>query len=209
MNPEPSTPIDVVVIGGGPAGLMAAEVLSNAGLSVHLFDAMPSVGRKFLLAGKGGMNLTHAEPLDAFTARYAERADALGPLLQTFGPQAVRDWAAELAAGTEAADYDEWYFGSTIASLTPWVQAPAGRGRRGGRTWRPFGAGSGAHISLKNAFSTLGSLTADAEEPLAATPAEHAEVLAGPPPTPWSRRTGHRPRRSRPPSARSTCAARG
>jgi uncharacterized flavoprotein (TIGR03862 family) len=100
MNPKPSTPIDVAVIGGGPAGLMAAEVLSNAGLSVHLFDAMPSVGRKFLLAGKGGMNLTHAEPLDAFTARYAERADALGPLLQTFGPQAVRDWTAGLGITT-------------------------------------------------------------------------------------------------------------
>ena len=57
--------LDVAIIGGGPAGLMAAEVLSRAGVRVDLFDAMPSVGRKFLLAGKGGMNLTHAEPLDA------------------------------------------------------------------------------------------------------------------------------------------------
>ena len=100
MNPEPSTPIDVAVIGGGPAGLMAAEVVSRAGLAAHVFDTMPSVGRKFLLAGKGGMNLTHAEPLDAFVGRYGERADGLRPLLQPFGPQAVRDWAAGLGIAT-------------------------------------------------------------------------------------------------------------
>ena len=69
----------VAIIGGGPAGLMAAEVLSKAGsaLSVHVFDAMPSVGRKFLLAGKGGLNLTHAEPAASFNTRYAEAASAL------------------------------------------------------------------------------------------------------------------------------------
>lgn len=91
---------DVAVIGGGPAGLMAAEVLSRAGLAVHLFDAMPSVGRKFLLAGKGGMNLTHAEPLPAFVARYGTQAERLRPMLDTFGPQAVRDWAAGLGIDT-------------------------------------------------------------------------------------------------------------
>ena len=103
MSPEPIKPsksVDIAVIGGGPAGLMAAEVLSRAGLAVHLFDAMPSVGRKFLLAGKGGMNLTHAEPLDAFIGRYAQRASHLQPLLQAFGPQAVRDWAAGLGITT-------------------------------------------------------------------------------------------------------------
>ncbi len=88
------------------------------------------------------------------------------------------EWAAELGAGAEAADYDEWLFGSAIASLTPWVQAPAGRGRRGGRrAWRPFDAGSAA-THVQNSFSMLGSLTADAGESLAAMPAEHAEVLA-------------------------------
>jgi predicted flavoprotein YhiN len=66
--------LNIAVIGAGPAGLAAAEVLSGAGRSVHLFDAMPSVGRKFLLAGKGGLNLTHAEPFDAFVTRYGERA---------------------------------------------------------------------------------------------------------------------------------------
>ncbi len=99
-TPEPALKVDVAVIGGGPAGLMAAEVLSSAGVAVHLFDAMPSVGRKFLLAGKGGMNLTHAEPLDAFIGRYAERAEALRPLLETFGPNAVREWAAGLGIDT-------------------------------------------------------------------------------------------------------------
>jgi uncharacterized flavoprotein (TIGR03862 family) len=96
----PPLTVDVAIIGGGPAGLMAADVLSRAGVPVHLFDAMPSVGRKFLLAGKGGMNLTHGEALEAFTGRYAERAEALRPLLETFGPQAVRDWAAGLGIDT-------------------------------------------------------------------------------------------------------------
>ena len=92
--------VDVAVIGGGPAGLMAAERLSRAGLSVHLFDAMPSVGRKFLLAGKGGMNLTHAEALPTFLTRYGERAAQMSPLLDVFGPQAVRDWAEGLGIAT-------------------------------------------------------------------------------------------------------------
>jgi uncharacterized flavoprotein (TIGR03862 family) len=92
--------VDVAVIGGGPAGLMAAEVMGRAGLSVHLFDAMPSVGRKFLLAGKGGMNLTHAEALPAFVGRYGAQAERLRPLIDTFGPQAVRDWAAGLGIAT-------------------------------------------------------------------------------------------------------------
>ena len=98
--PPDASPIDVAVIGGGPAGLMAAERLQAHGLQVHLFDAMPSVGRKFLLAGKGGLNLTHAEDFDAFVGRYAERAPALRPLLEAFGPAALRDWAAGLGIAT-------------------------------------------------------------------------------------------------------------
>ena len=90
----------VAVVGGGPAGLMAAEVLSAAGAEVHLFDAMPTVGRKFLLAGIGGLNLTHAEPLPAFVGRYGARADVCARWLAELPPQAVRDWAAGLGIDT-------------------------------------------------------------------------------------------------------------
>jgi len=101
--PPPDASIDdlpVAVIGGGPAGLMAAEVLSAAGVPVHLFDAMPSVGRKFLLAGKGGLNLTHSEAADAFVQRYGERAPEVGALLREFDADAVRDWARGLGVHT-------------------------------------------------------------------------------------------------------------
>src|SRR5438105_7018229 len=89
-----------VVVGGGPAGLMAAEALAEAGVSVDLFDAMPSVGRKFLLAGKGGLNLTHSEPFDAFVTRYGERRPQIEPILRRFGPDALRDWAKTLGIET-------------------------------------------------------------------------------------------------------------
>ena len=95
-----NTPIPIAVIGAGPAGLMAAEVLSAAGISVHVFDAMPSVGRKFLLAGIGGLNLTHAEPFDVFTTRFGERAAACANWLQGFDAQAIREWAKGLGIDT-------------------------------------------------------------------------------------------------------------
>jgi uncharacterized flavoprotein (TIGR03862 family) len=88
------------VVGGGPAGLMAAEMLAAGGAAVDLFDAMPSVGRKFLLAGRGGLNLTHSEAFEPFVARYAGAADALAPWLRAFGPAQVRDWAAGLGIET-------------------------------------------------------------------------------------------------------------
>jgi hypothetical protein len=90
----------VAIIGGGPAGLMAAEVIAAAGLTVDLYDAMPSVGRKFLLAGVGGMNITHSEPFDAFVGRYRERQAQLRPLLDAFDPQALREWIHGLGIDT-------------------------------------------------------------------------------------------------------------
>ncbi|MES2994016.1 MAG: TIGR03862 family flavoprotein [Pseudomonadota bacterium] len=90
----------VAVIGGGPAGLMAAEALAAGGVRVDLFDAMPSVGRKFLLAGKGGLNLTHSEPIEPFLDRYAARRPALEPLLRAFGPAELRAWALGLGVTT-------------------------------------------------------------------------------------------------------------
>src|SRR5215207_7507802 len=92
--------VKVAVIGGGPAGLMAAEVLSAQGLAVHLYDAMPSVGRKFLLAGRGGLNLTHSEPFEAFASRFGERRAQVEPLLRTFGPEALREWVHGLGIQT-------------------------------------------------------------------------------------------------------------
>jgi uncharacterized flavoprotein (TIGR03862 family) len=97
--PLPATPT-ALVIGGGPAGLMAAEQLAAAGFEVDLCDAMPSVGRKFLLAGKGGLNLTHAEPLERFLTRYRSATPALAAGIEAFGPQALRDWAAALGVET-------------------------------------------------------------------------------------------------------------
>lgn len=90
----------VAVIGGGPAGLMAAEVLAGRGHRVDLYDAMPSVGRKFLMAGRGGMNLTHSEAPQPFLARYGSRSAQIAPLLAGFDPQALRDWVHGLGIET-------------------------------------------------------------------------------------------------------------
>lgn len=97
--PQPCS-FRVAIIGGGPAGLMAAEVLGQAGVNVDLYDAMPSVGRKFLLAGVGGMNITHAEDYAAFVSRYGERAGDLRPLLDAFSPDSLREWIHGLGIDT-------------------------------------------------------------------------------------------------------------
>jgi uncharacterized flavoprotein (TIGR03862 family) len=91
---------EVLIVGGGPAGLMAAETLLRAGHTVSLVDAMASVGRKFLLAGRGGLNLTHAEPDALFRGRYGERSRIIGGLLDHFDAQSVRDWAHQLGEPT-------------------------------------------------------------------------------------------------------------
>ena len=92
---------DVAVIGGGPAGLMAAEAAASRGARVAVFDAMASCGRKFLVAGKGGLNLTHQETGDALLARYGdELPDALRAALAAFDTRAVRAWAAGLGIET-------------------------------------------------------------------------------------------------------------
>ncbi|WP_322844898.1 TIGR03862 family flavoprotein [Pseudomonas sp. B33.4] len=95
-----SSPAHVAIFGGGPAGLMAAEVLSQAGIRVDLYDGMPSVGRKFLLAGVGGMNITHSEAYPAFLSRYAERAPQIAPLLRGFDADALCKWIHDLGIET-------------------------------------------------------------------------------------------------------------
>ncbi|MDP4796864.1 MAG: NAD(P)/FAD-dependent oxidoreductase, partial [Rhodospirillales bacterium] len=83
----------VAIIGGGPAGLMAAEVLCARGVQVDLYDAMPSLGRKFLMAGKSGLNLTHAEAFDQFVLRFGTSQKNLLPSLEAFTPDDIRKWA--------------------------------------------------------------------------------------------------------------------
>lgn len=90
----------VVVIGGGPAGLMAAEVLSQSGVKVKLYDAMPSVGRKFLMAGKSGMNITHSEAYPLFLSRYGAGQNRIKPMLDQFGPGDLRNWLHDLGIMT-------------------------------------------------------------------------------------------------------------
>src|SRR6201991_746264 len=91
---------EVAVIGAGPAGLMAAEVLAQGGADVTVFDAMPSAGRKFLMAGRGGLNLTHSEPLPAFLGRYREAAPRLEPAISSFPPERLRQWSEALGQKT-------------------------------------------------------------------------------------------------------------
>lgn len=100
MQADSHDNVELAVIGGGPAGLMAAEAAAAAGVRVELFDAMASCGRKFLLAGKGGLNLTHAEEFDAFAARYADRREHVEPWLRRFGAAQMRAWAQGLGVET-------------------------------------------------------------------------------------------------------------
>jgi len=93
-------PHAVAVVGGGPAGLVAAETLGRAGCLVTVYDRMPSVGRKLLMAGRGGLNLTHSEPLDRFLGRYGEASARLAPLVAAFRPEDLRAWAESLGQET-------------------------------------------------------------------------------------------------------------
>jgi uncharacterized flavoprotein (TIGR03862 family) len=88
------------IIGGGPAGLMAAEVLIQHGGKVDVYDSMPSLGRKFLMAGRGGLNLTHSEPFEQFVSRYGSRRGKIEPMLKSFGPDELREWADGLGVET-------------------------------------------------------------------------------------------------------------
>ena len=148
----PSTP-SVAVIGGGPAGLMAAERLVARGASVDLFDAMPSVGRKFLLAGKGGLNLTHSEPFDTFVDRFAERRAEIEPMLQGFGAEQVRAWARGLGVNTFVGSSGRVFPVDMKAAplLRAWLHRLRGAGVRFHmrHRWTGWGPGEGAQHGLR------------------------------------------------------------
>ncbi|MDF2689851.1 MAG: NAD(FAD)-utilizing dehydrogenase, partial [Microvirga sp.] len=99
MLPSSTAP-EAAVIGGGPAGLIAAEVLARAGVRITVYDRMPSVGRKLLMAGRGGLNLTHSEEIERFVARYAEARPQLAPLIEAFAPADLRAWSEGLGQET-------------------------------------------------------------------------------------------------------------
>jgi uncharacterized flavoprotein (TIGR03862 family) len=122
----------VAVIGGGPAGLMAAEVLSAAGLRVTVHERMPSFGRKLLMAGRGGLNLTHAEPFERFKTRYGAAGARLGPLLDAFPPQALVAWAEGLGQATFTGSSGRVFPRAMKASplLRAWLRRLSERGVR-------------------------------------------------------------------------------
>jgi len=153
-NTNPPWLMDVAIVGGGPAGLMAAQVLCQAGLAVHVLDAMPSVGRKFLLAGKGGLNLTHSEGADAFASRYGPRRDAISALLAGFDAQALRDWALGLGVDTFVGTSGRVFPTDMKAAplLRAWLQRlrhpPAGSGVQFHMRHRWTGWSAGAPVAV-------------------------------------------------------------
>lgn len=122
----------VAVVGGGPAGLAAAETLATAGAAVTLYDRMPTVGRKFLMAGRGGLNLTHSEALDRFLARYGAAAPRLAPAIAAFPPAALRAWCESLGqptfVGTSGRVFPKAFKASPL--LRAWLLRLAGMGVR-------------------------------------------------------------------------------
>ncbi len=146
------------VIGGGPAGLMAAEILVAGGVRVDVYERMPSVGRKFLMAGKGGLNLTHSEQADLFLSRYGARATPLRPMIEAFGPEALRNWAGRLGVDTFVGSSGRVFPANMKAAplLRAWLHRLRGAGvnfhvRHGWLGWAPggqlrFETGSGEQL---------------------------------------------------------------
>lgn len=118
------------MVGGGPAGLMAAEVLSGAGLSVAVYERMPTLGRKFLMAGRGGLNLTHSEDFERFAGRYGAASGRLRPMLEAFAPADLMAWAEGLGQATFVGSSGRVFPKTLKASplLRAWIARLEGRG---------------------------------------------------------------------------------
>lgn len=125
-----SPPPSIAIIGAGPAGLFAAEILSARGCRVQVFDRMPSVGRKLLMAGRSGLNLTHSEPLDRFVTRYGTARHWLEPALRAFPPSALTEWAEGLGQACFSGSSGRIFPTAMKASplLRAWLQRLAGQG---------------------------------------------------------------------------------
>ena len=149
----------LAIIGGGPAGLMAAEAAASAGAPVDLFDAMPSVGRKLLLAGKGGLNLTHAEPFQTFLSRYGDRCEALEPHVREFAPDAVRAWAAGLGVNTFTGSSQRVFPADMKAAplLRAWLRRLKALGVRlhARHRWQGWSAGGAPLLATPAGLQTL------------------------------------------------------
>lgn len=143
----------VAIIGAGPAGLMAAEYLSAHGVAVTVYDRMASPARKFLMAGRGGLNLTHAEPFAAFLNRYEGDAGWLEPYLSVFGPQDLRNWADGLGAETFVGSSGRVFPKVMKASplLRGWLGRLAAQGvvLRTGHIWRGWDASGALHFTTQ------------------------------------------------------------
>jgi len=132
VTPKRRVVSDVAVIGGGPAGLMAAESLASGGASVTVYDRMQTVGRKFLMAGRGGLNLTHSEPLERFLPRYGSATAGLAPAIEAFPPAALRAWCEGLGQPTFVGSSGRIFPAAMKASplLRAWLARLAGAGVR-------------------------------------------------------------------------------
>lgn len=149
----------VAIIGAGPAGLMAAETIARAGVPVTIYERMPSPGRKFLMAGRGGLNLTHSEPLDAFLGRYGAAADRLRPVLDGFSPAALAAWAEGLGeptfVGTSGRVFPKSFKASPL--LRAWLRRLADLGVRlvARARWTGFAPDGGLTVETPDGVSVI------------------------------------------------------
>lgn len=150
---------DVAIIGAGPAGLIAAEILSGAGRHVVVVERMPSVARKFLMAGRGGLNLTHSEPFEAFVSRYGEAAPQLRPMLEALGPSDLIAWANGLSQETFVGSSGRVFPKTMKASplVRAWLTRLSAQGVeiRTRMTWLGWSSAGALRLTQDGAVTTL------------------------------------------------------